>query len=369
LRLVRRVPSLILLVTFAASLHAQTAVPASLRDFLEQHAGFEKSDIRDLAEGRPVAKVAETKSGDEVAVAGAVRVGVPRDFFLRQFIDIVGFKRQQSIHAVGKFEKPPTLGDLDGLQLHPKSMDALRDCRAGHCQLKLSAKDILRFQQEIAWSQPGAAESANGLFRGILLQRLLSYLESGNRGLADYNDKKSPVSLARESSRLVSESAYLQEFAPRLADCLKLFPDCDSGIETFHYWSKENYGHGLKSVVSMTQVLIDRQKVGDSEWIWEASKQLYADHYSDSSLGVMLMVEASPENGNPSFYLIYLNRTHFDSLRGFWAFVIRGIIRGKARGELSDQLELIRTRMQNVWMADATPAEKRSGRSAGNEEH
>ena len=178
----------------------------------------------------------------------------------------------------------------------------------------------------------------------------------GNSGLADYNDKKPPISLAHESSQLLGESAYLGQFAPQLANCLRLFPTCDSGIESFLYWSKENYGHGLKPVVSMTHVLIDRRSEHGEEWIWEASKQLYADHYSDGSLGVTLMVNAPPENGKPSFYLVYLNRTRSDSLKGFFAFLIRGIIRGKARGELSDQLEGIRTRMERQWTNTSSTA-------------
>jgi hypothetical protein len=61
------------------------------------------------------------------------------------------------------------------------------------------------------------------------------------------------------------------------------------------------------------------------------------------------MVNAPSENGKPSFYLVYLNRTRSDSLNGFFAFLVRGIIRGKARGELSDQLVGIRTRMEGQW--------------------
>ena len=340
-------------MTFAPSLPAQT-IPTPLQQFLKQYAHFDETDLRALAEGRPVAEVSETKVGDEVAVVGAIRVAVPREVVRQRCTDIVQFKREQAVQEVGKFGKPPAMKDLAGLQLHAKSVEDLQKCRVGKCALKLPGKDIQQFQKDISWAAPQVDDSVNRMFREVLLKRVHAYLESGNSGLADYDDKKPANSLARESTQLLGESAYLREFAPHLAECLHLFPACDSGIESFLYWSKENYGHGLKPVVSMTHVLIDRHPASEGKWIWEASKQLYADHYSDGSLGVTLMVNAPSENGKPSFYLIYLNRTRSDSLNGFFAFLVRGIIRGKARGELSEQLEGIRTRMERQWTAEAS---------------
>jgi hypothetical protein len=342
-------------------------VPASLGDFLKQYAGFSNGNLEDLAEGQPVAKTMETAAGDEVALAGAIRIAVPTDFFLKEFTDIVRFKQGQSVPEVAKFSTPPTLANLAGLHLDKKSLADLQGCQVGNCNLKLSAKDIERFQKDISWSDPKPYILANRLLRQVLLQRVQDYLQSGNAGLADYADKNPPESLSLASGKLLKESTYLSKFAPQLADCLNSFPKCDPKIESFLYWSKEEYGNGLKPVISVTQVLIDRVKMGDSDWIWEASKQIYADHYSDGSLGVTLMVAAPPENGKPSFYLIYLNRTRSDSLKGFFAFFIRGIIRGEARGKLSDQLVRMQTRMQKRWAA-ASPAGQPSGQVTHSEE-
>lgn len=341
-------PVAIIIVAPVPSVHAQT-IPAALQRFLEKYAEFDASDLARLAAGQPVAKVSQTKAGDEVAVVGAIRIAVPREFYLERFTQIVQFMRQQGVSEAGKFRNPPALNDLAELHLQEKSLEDLRKCREGKCGMKLPAESIARFRKEISWSSPDAVQSANNLFREILLNRVRAYLASGNAGLAAYNDKKLPNSLARESDRLVLDSAYLRQFAPRLADCLRLFPACDSGIESFFYWSKENYGHGLKPVVSMTHVMIDRPPAVDSQWIWEASKQLYADHYSNGSLGVTLMVDAQAESGKPSFYLVYLNRTRSDTLHGFFSFFIGGIIRGEARNQLSDRLERLRARMESLW--------------------
>lgn len=346
-----------LLVAAGFSLRAQP-LPSPLGDFLKQYAGFGNGDLQHLAEGQPVATVMETKEGDEIALAGAIRIAVSSDFFLQQFKDITRFKRSKAVTEIGKFGDPPALADLAGLHLTENTLTALRQCRVGNCNVKLSAKEIERISKDTAWNEPNAARTATRGFREMLLQRVLSYEKSGNAGLADYADKTPPESLADVSTGLLGESPYLEKYAPQLEECLLFFPRCAPGIGGFVYWSKETYHSGLRPVISVTQVLIDRVKVGGSDWTWAASKQLYADHYSNGSLGMTLMVDAAPENGRPSFYLVYLNRTRSDSLRGFFAFFIRGFIRGRARGELSQELERIRTRIQTLWNDDHPSADQ-----------
>lgn len=359
------VPALLLVVAF--SLRARS-LPSPLGDFLEQYAGFSNGDLQDLAEGRPVATVVETQAGDEIALAGAIRIAVSSDFFLRQFSDIARFKRSKAVTEIAKFGDPPALADLAGLHLSRNTLRALRQCRVGNCNVKLSEEEIGRIRDGISWNGSDAAKTASGRFRKMLLQRVLSYEKSGNAGLADYADRNPPESLAEISGELLGESSYLGKFAPQLDECLRSFPRCAPGIGGFLYWSKEKYHSGLRPVISVTQVLIDRVKVGGSDWTWAASKQLYADHYSDGSLGMTLMVEAPPENGRPSFYLVYLNRTQSDSLQGFFAFLIRGFIRDRARSELSDELERMRTRIQTLWNADHSPVAPTASPVTRNEE-
>jgi hypothetical protein len=329
-------------------------VPEKLRDLLASGARFKQSDFRDLVAGRPVAELLPTPNGSDVAVAGAVRIVVPREFFLARFRDIVEFKKGSVVPAIGKFSTPPAAGDLDALQLELRDLEALRKCRVGHCGLKLAAADIQRFLTEISWSENDSAEAANQVFRQVLLARARSYLDTGDLGLADYDDKDEPVSIALEFRQLLSDMPSLEADAPRLADCLRLFPRCDARIEGFLYWSKEEYGHGLRPVVSITQVLIVRTESPGNGWIWEASKQLYASHYSDGSLGVSLLVEAPPIADAPSLYVIYFNRTRIDVLGGKLAFLIRGFLRDSARDEMKKRLARVKTRIESLYAAAPT---------------
>jgi hypothetical protein len=339
------------LLGFGGRLRAQ-AIPPDLQEFLTAIAQFNGNDFRDLAAGKPVAKVIETKRKNEVAGLGAIRIAVPRDFFLAQIDDIAGYKQAQADPPpeIGRFDSPPRPANLDVLTLQGRDIDSLRDCRPGDCGLRLPSAAIERFQREIRWADPGADASANRLFREILLARVENYLKTGDEGLAAYHDKQTPVSLAARFRELVADSPYLGRYAPRLTDCLVHFPHCEPDVQSFVYWSKEKYGHGLRTVISITQVMTDRQATEGNGWIWQASKQLYADHYLDCSLGLTLMADASQQD-SPAFYLVYLNRSRSDVLKGNLVGLVRGIIQEGASGEMSDRLERIRKRMESVWAA------------------
>ncbi|MDE3136093.1 MAG: hypothetical protein KGL59_05945, partial [Acidobacteriota bacterium] len=283
-----------------------------------------------------------------MAGVGAIRIAVPRDFFLSQTKDIVRYKQMQVNPApeIGRFDSPPQIANLENLSLEERDIDSLRDCRPGDCGLKLPAAAIERIRKEIRWSDDGADEAANRLFREVLLARVESYLKTGDKGLDVYHDKHSPVSLAAGSRELVADAPYLGSYAPQLADCLVRFPECGPSVQSFLYWSKEKFGRGLRTVISVTQVITAREGTGGEGWIWQASKQIYADHYLDCSLGLTLMVEAGGKGGAPAFYLVYLNRSRSDALKGNLAGLVRGIIQEGVSAEMNDRLERIRKQME-----------------------
>lgn len=335
-----------------AGLRAQT-VPSQLRQFLTTNARFDEGDFRDLAAGKPVTKLLGGKDKVEVAGIGAIRIAVPRDFFLSQLDDIAPYKQAQTNPPpeVGKFNSPPQLADLQALSLDTRDIDSLRDCRPGHCDVKLPGTAIKRFRQEIEWSGNGAAESANRLFREFLLTRVEAYLKSGNAALAAYHDKRSPVSLVSGLQKLIASAPYLASRAPRLAKCLENFPRCDVAVQGFLYWSKEEFGHGLQPVVSVSQVLLDREGNNGSGWVWQASKQLYASHYVDCSLALTLIVEAGDKRDAPALYLVYLNRSRSDVFKGILAGMVRGFVQGGVNDEMSERLVRIQKWTESQWAA------------------
>jgi hypothetical protein len=77
------------------------------------------------------------------------------------------------------------------------------------------------------------------------------------------------------------------------------------------------------------------------------SKQIYAMHYYDASLGLTLLI---PDRAAPSAatYVVYLNRSRIDLFDGLFGGVVRRVVAGRARGLVADQLQ----RLQRVLASD-----------------
>lgn len=79
-----------------------------------------------------------------------------------------------------------------------------------------------------------------------------------------------------------------------------------------------------------------------------SSRQLYASHYFDASLG--LTVLARDESGS---VLAYLNRSRVDAFGGGGG-ITRRIVRSRARGALIDSFAELRDRLQRSRQATIT---------------
>jgi hypothetical protein len=104
-------------------------------------------------------------------------------------------------------------------------------------------------------------------------------------------------------------------------------------VEEFLYWSKESFG--LKPVVSVTDVLI-YQLPGRT---WIASKQIYANHYFDTSLAITLLVDDPADASGNSIYLAYVNRSRVDLLTGILSGLKRSLVQGRLQRGMHDSLK------------------------------
>ena len=108
-------------------------------------------------------------------------------------------------------------------------------------------------------------------------------------------------------------------------------------MNEFLYWSTESFG--LKPVASITHVFIYVQPGR----VVTASKQLYASHYFDASLGLAAALEDRSDPSTPGMFLVYLNRSRIDLLGGFFGGLRRAILRGRLRDGMRKNLaEVIR---------------------------
>ena len=145
---------------------------------------------------------------------------------------------------------------------------------------------------------------------------------------------------------MLDQSPYLFETAPEFFKYLGDFPQAQlPGAEDFLYWSKEKQ-RGFKTVLGLTHVTVYRQKDERGSQIIIASKQLYANHYFEGSLALTWLVDAEAQAEKPGCYLIYLNRSRMDGLRGAMSWLKRSISRGRIRDGLVKNLQLTKETLE-----------------------
>jgi hypothetical protein len=327
------------------SLHAQTPSPR-LQTFLRQQLQFSAQNIDDVGRGKAVARILPSEK-QEVAVFGIVLVHAPADFFVDRFRDIESYKKGTSILQVKKFSDPPRMEDLRQLTIDKDDLRALRNCKVGDCAVKLPSNVILRVQKEIDWSSPDAEQKVTELGRSALLQYVERYLAGGNAQLSEYSDKKQPLRVAEQFEAILKASPYIFDYDPEFYEYLSDYPKKHlDGVEDFLYWSKEKFG--LKPVISVTHVSIYRKPEFNVTLI--ASKQIYANHYFEASLGLTVAL-SSAQAPDPSFYLLYFNRSRSDALHGGFSGLARGQVKSRARSGALENLAKIQRSIEAQFAA------------------
>lgn len=322
---------------------AQTSVDA-LRKALREQAAFTAEDLSGLEQGRVVAKLLSVKDKREVAVCGVVRLPVPPAAFLQFTRDNVAQQNNRAILKIGKFSSPPTIEDLQALTLEYRDIEDLKRCAATDCNLKMSAAMIERVRNEVNWNAPDYRAQATLVFRQMLLEYVRDYLARGTAALIEYSDRSHGVSLDEELRSLLDASPYFNQFAPEFTKYLRSFPPRLSGAENFIFWSKIKFG--LKPVVTITHVVIYPRPANTAPQVLVASKQIYANHYFDSSLAMSAFINFPTTGPNSDSYLLYMNRSRADALGGLFSGLKRSLVENEAMGSLQSILQEQRLKLE-----------------------
>ncbi|MEW6319503.1 MAG: hypothetical protein AB1635_00280 [Acidobacteriota bacterium] len=335
------------------ALAAQPA-PDTARQFLAASFRLTASEFRALDERRPVARSLDASDGREVATLGVIRLQVPAAFYAEQLRNIVDFKRTDAVLQIGMFGDPARVEDAAGLTLDRGDVDQLRRCRPGDCKVQLSAEAIGRFRTEVPWDGPDAHAAAERLMRELLVDLVGRYRVSGDQALMIYQDSNRPLSLADEfRAMMTSRPALLRELFPLFHDYLLAYPRArptGATIEDVVYWSKEKMGPG--TVVSVTHLSLATLHDAGPAAFAATSKQIYSTHYFDSSLGLTILVP-DPARASAA-YLVYVNRSRLDLLRGFWGGFKRAVIRSRTRGAIEANLVEARDLAETRFRARST---------------
>jgi hypothetical protein len=298
---------------------------SDLRTVLEKYAHLDAKSLEKLQARQVVAENLDPKTDSEVAILGAVVVNVPRTYFLSRFRDTDNFMKSPEVERVG------TVSDLTKLALPRADAEALRKCRPGNCELKLSAAMMQQIAGQIDGSRTD--DSENVAFRDALINYVKGYVAGGHPALTCYDDKTPRTCVAKVLDELTGEFPLLQEYAPSLGNA-----------DGFLYWAEEKLGP-LKPVVSITQVAIETKEEPGGRWSFIASKQIYADHYFRGSLALTVLMDV----GHNSVLMLYINRSRVDGLSGWLGSLKRVIVEHKLRSGMYDHLAGVRSSLERSY--------------------
>ncbi|MBK8313345.1 MAG: hypothetical protein IPL01_04580 [Acidobacteria bacterium] len=329
---------LIMIVPFGVSSEREAQA------FLRRYFNFSATEFNALDRGEVITRLPPVPDSREVAVLGAVKVNVSKDIFVARIRDIANFKRSSNVLEIGRFGKTPKLDDLRGLTIDEDDINALRECRVGDCGVKLSAAWINRLQKGIDWNAPDYQIRASTMIKQMLVEYAQGYLAGGNARLGVYQDKEYAHKVADDVVSLLRKTQYIYNYAPDFLRYLEQFPQSKpAGVEDFIYWSKEKFG--LKPVISLTHISIYRKSRTGGTDLFIASKQLYASHYFESSLGFTYFLDDTQNSREPAAYVIYLNRSRADGLRGRFSDAKRRLIAGELRDGMEKNLNILKERL------------------------
>ena len=350
----RLVLSMLALIPLVAAPGASTSDPA--RTFLIKAFSLSAAEIGHIDRGEVLSRTLDVKNRRELATLGIVRIKTTPSTYVERLADITTFKRTDGVLQIGTFSSLPQPADVASLTIDEPDLNRLRECRVEDCEVRLSAQDIERFRREIDWLAADASPKARLLVQQLLVNYVARYRHSGIAETMEYADRTPRLNVGREFASLVDADTIMSDYAPRLRRHLLEYPTSSAEKMTdFVYWSKELVRG--RPVISITHVAM-APAVDDSPVAYAiGSKQIYAMHYYDASLGLTLLVPDRTA-ATPATYVVYLNRSRIDLFDGLFGGVARRMVAGRARGLVAEQLQ----RLQRVFAADRSEETRSLGR-------
>jgi hypothetical protein len=332
-------------LAWLAVIIASTATEPSnrARDVLVTTFRLTHDDLARITAGHVYSRTLPVRHAREVATLGIVRIATTPQRYVDAVGDIAAFKRDDKILQIGTFNTTPQPGDVAGLTLDEADVHALRECRVGDCNVQLSAEAIERFRAGVNWRTADASRHATDLMRRILVEYVTQYLKTGSAATMEYADAEDRLSLADEFTALVAADDVTWPRVPELRRHLLEFPTVRPSSRDLVYWSKERVHR--RPVVSVTHLAIVPGERESAVTYAIASRQIYAMHYFDASLGITLLVPDTTA-ARPATYVVYLNRTRIDLFDGMLGGITRQVVKGKARSLVAEQLERVRRTLE-----------------------
>jgi hypothetical protein len=293
------------------------------------------SDRQSLDRGDTLVRVLPGRER-EVAVFSAIALKATGEDLMKGVRQIADLKRSAFVLAIRRFSDLPRIQELDELSLDDADLNSIQRCRPGSCDIKLGASEIERVQRAAA--APDWKSKVQDLFRSFVFERVQAYLARGHEGISGY-----PINLQERFSAILRRSP-LPERMPEFANYVENYPGRKlPGVESFLYWSKENFGK--KPVVSVTHVsmMAGKGRAGLPAML-VAGKQVFATHYMNASLNLTAVLTGPAGSHN---YLALLTRTEVDLLGGYFVWLKRTLIERRLKDETQKIILGLRQRLEH----------------------
>jgi hypothetical protein len=338
------IPTICLLLSIAAPSGFSQSNPR-LQTLFEQSIGLKQNQIDDIRNGIPVVKTLPPRSPAEVFLFGAVHIHADPESYLKFVLDFNRLRKVSNYLAVGVFNDPPRLADLDGFSLDADDIRDLPKCHPGECMIQLPGSSMEELQRTIDWSAPGAPQRIDQFLQSNALQLLQAYQHDGNRALGVYNDKRNPTVVAQQFAYMLSYAKALPAQLPDFYSHLLDYPNSKSAnIEDRFYWA--NVKFGLRPTLRLIHLVTMRGQPGGDVAYAVAEKQLYSSHYFDTAMDMSFCVRDRDNPKDPGFYLIMAMGTEQSALAGFKGGIIRSVAVGRSVSNLQAALANIKSTLE-----------------------
>jgi len=301
----------------------QRSLPDGFERYLAAEVRPTAAERKTLLAGGPLTKLLPSDESKEGFVFGAIWVRASPADYVRRVMDIETFEKGGGFRITKKIGDPPRLEDFAELELPEDDVKDVRRCKPGDCEMKLSAKGLQAFRTQVRWGTPNEKSDADKAFRRLAFEYVNGYREGGNARLAVYRDADDPVFVANEFRSMIERAPSLTR-TPDLLKYLLEYPSSPLASSTsFLYWQEVQFG--LKPTIRINHLVI-QERPGQTVI---APKMLYASHYFWTALEQRVL-QTDPARGG-GFWLVTINRSRSDGLKGFIGRLVRGRVRSEAR--------------------------------------
>lgn len=302
--------------------------------------GLDATDLRRAQDGMPVARTLNGGDAREIVAIGAIALPVPRQAVVASLREIM-FTTSSVVPQLGRFSATPSVADLDGLTIDASDLEDLRECTPASCKIHLPAEIVGALERTPGAAGDAAADERRAqVFKQFMTGRARAYLAQGRSALAPYAQRVGVNGPAADIDSLLAASAPYLDLAPAVARHLGGFPAHSPEVDDALYWTKEQFG--WKPLIRVTHFVIGPVAPRNSDPIVAASLQLYASHYVDASLSIVVLLGG--DQPGQDCHVVYVSRARMKATAGRFGGITRRLIESRARDALRRFLETLKTR-------------------------